>query len=31
LRYRAFWAHDRAAEKAAFEEFIDWVQARLQR
>jgi predicted RecB family nuclease len=28
-RYRAFWAHDVAAEKRAFEDFIDYVMARL--
>ncbi|HLG69790.1 MAG TPA: TM0106 family RecB-like putative nuclease [Chloroflexota bacterium] len=28
-RYRAFWAHDAAAEKRAFEDFIDYVMARL--
>jgi uncharacterized protein len=28
-RYRAFWAHDFAGERRAFEEFIDFVHARL--
>lgn len=28
--YRALWAHDRAAEKRAFETFVDLVTARLQ-
>jgi predicted RecB family nuclease len=31
VRFRAFWAHDRAAEKAAFEAFMDWVAERLVR
>ena len=30
-RYRAFWAHDRTEEKAAFEGFVDLVMERLQR
>lgn len=30
-RFHAFWAHDRAAEKAAFEGFVDLVMERLQR
>ena len=29
LRYRAFWAHDRAGEKRAFEAFMDFLAARL--
>lgn len=28
LRFRDWWAHDAAAEKAAFEQFIDFVHAR---
>ncbi len=28
-RYRAFWAHDAAAEKRAFEDFMDYVMLRL--
>ncbi len=28
-RYRAFWAHDRDAERTAFEEFVDFVMARI--
>jgi predicted RecB family nuclease len=31
LRYRDFWAHDRAAEKRAFEAFIDWLTDRFER
>ncbi|HWL64252.1 MAG TPA: TM0106 family RecB-like putative nuclease [Steroidobacteraceae bacterium] len=31
LRFRAFWGHTRAGEKAAFEGFMDFVAARLQR
>ena len=31
LRYHDWWAHDRAAEKTAFEGFIDWVFARWKR
>ncbi len=27
-RYRAWWGHDRAGERRAFEDFIDWVVAR---
>ncbi|WP_322767225.1 TM0106 family RecB-like putative nuclease [Frankia sp. Cr1] len=27
--FRPFWAHDRAGEKRAFEQFIDWATARL--
>ena len=30
-RFRAFWATDRAEEKRAFEEFVDFVMARLER
>ncbi len=30
-RYRAFWAHDEAAEKRAFEAFVDFVIERLDR
>jgi len=30
-RYHAFWAHDRAQEKAAFEALVDFVMARLDR
>ena len=29
--YRTIWAHDRAAEKAAFEQFVDLVLERLER
>ncbi len=29
--YRAFWAHDRAEEKRAFEDFVDLVHERLER
>jgi predicted RecB family nuclease len=29
--YHAIWAHDRAAEKAAFEQFVDLVEERLAR
>jgi len=28
LHYHAWWAHDRAAEKTAFEAFVDWAFAR---
>lgn len=28
LEFRAFWAHDKAQEKATFEAFIDWVMER---
>lgn len=31
LRFRAFWAHSRAEERQAFEEFMDFVAARLAR
>ena len=31
VRFRAFWGHDRAAEKRAFEDFIDFVMERRQR
>jgi len=30
-RYHAFWAHDRAEEKAAFQAFVDFVMRRLER
>ena len=30
-RYDVFWAHDRAGERRAFEDFIDFVHARLAR
>jgi uncharacterized protein len=30
-RYRSFWAHDRAAEKRAFEQLVDLVIERLER
>lgn len=30
-RYHAFWAHDEAEEKRAFEAFVDFVMARLER
>jgi predicted RecB family nuclease len=29
-KFTDFWAHDRAAEKLAFERFIDWVYARFK-
>ena len=29
--YKALWAHDRAQERAAFEEWVDWITARLAR
>jgi uncharacterized protein len=29
--FRAFWAHDRHAERIAFEQFVDFVQERMQR
>lgn len=29
--FRAFWAHDRQAEKQAFEQFMDFVEERLRR
>ncbi|MCK9897533.1 TM0106 family RecB-like putative nuclease [Frankia sp. AgB32] len=28
--FRAFWAHDRAGERRAFEDFVDWATARLR-
>lgn len=31
VEFRAFWGHDRAAEKKAFEQFIDFVLERRQR
>lgn len=31
LRFRAFWAHNRAEEKAAFESFMDWLAERIRR
>jgi uncharacterized protein len=30
-RFKALWAHDRAAERAAFEDLIDWLTDRLER
>jgi uncharacterized protein len=30
-RFHDFWAHDRATEKKAFEDFIDWAHARFRR
>jgi predicted RecB family nuclease len=30
-QFRAFWAHDRDGERRAFEQFIDFVRARLER
>jgi uncharacterized protein len=30
-RYRDFWAHDAAEERAAFEAFVDWAWARYRR
>jgi uncharacterized protein len=30
LKFRAYWAHDRDAEKRAFEEFVDFVTARIE-
>ena len=29
--FKAFWAHDRAQEKHAFESFMDWLEARMEK